>query len=70
MKKQYTPTTVAAATATTIIMGKVISMKMIPEAMMRRATITDAAVIIMTMTMTMRSLFPTIIPMIRKWQGM
>lgn len=51
-------------------MGKVISMKMIPEATLRKTTITDAAVIIMTMTITMRSLFPTIIPMIRKWQGM
>lgn len=64
------PTTAAAATATTIIMGKVISMKMIPGATMRRTIITDAVVIIMTMNITMRSLFPTIIPMIRKWQGM
>lgn len=67
MKKRCTPTTAAAATAITIIMKRVMCMKMIREVTMRRTTIMAAA----AMTITMRrSLFIMTIPMIRKWSGM
>lgn len=61
------PTTAAAATAITIIMKRVMCMKMIREAKTTGTTIMDAAV--MTIT-TKRNPFIMTIPMIRKWPGM